>query len=148
MTTTTRRAGEETGLRAHIDKLIAGIGAKDVEALRGLYAPDVVSFDVEPPLQHVGADAKMANWTRAFAFFRDLSYEVRDLAFTVGGDVAFGHCFGRLAGTLPDGTATAGMWVRATFCFERRDGAWLIVHDQASVPFDIATGKGVSDLEP
>jgi ketosteroid isomerase-like protein len=40
------------------------------------------------------------------------------------------------------------MWVRGTFCFQKVDGAWLIVHDQASVPFDMATGKGVTDLEP
>jgi len=66
----------------------------------------------------------------------------------VGDEVAFGHCFGRLSGTLANGTATAGMWVRGTLCFKKIDGAWLIVHDQASVPFDIATGKGVTDLEP
>jgi len=40
------------------------------------------------------------------------------------------------------------MWVRATFCFRELDHNWLIVHDQASVPFDIASGKGVTDLEP
>jgi ketosteroid isomerase-like protein len=40
------------------------------------------------------------------------------------------------------------MWVRATFCFRKIDGEWLIVHDQASVPFDLPSGKGVTDLEP
>jgi ketosteroid isomerase-like protein len=40
------------------------------------------------------------------------------------------------------------MWVRATFCFREIDGNWLIAHDQASVPFDMASGKGVVDLEP
>jgi ketosteroid isomerase-like protein len=66
----------------------------------------------------------------------------------VGDDVAFGHAFGRLSGTLPDGTATSGMWVRGTFCFQKLDHEWLIVHDQVSVPFVIASGKGVTDLEP
>jgi ketosteroid isomerase-like protein len=77
-----------------------------------------------------------------------VSYEVRDLAVTTGDDVAFGHCFGRLSGTLTDGTATDGMWVRATFCFQKIDGDWVIVHDQASVPFDMVTGKGLTDLKP
>jgi ketosteroid isomerase-like protein len=81
-------------------------------------------------------------------FFQDVTYEVRDLALTVGDEVAFGHCFGRLSGTLKNGTATSGMWVRATFCFQKTDGQWLIAHDQASVPFDVASGKGVADLEP
>jgi len=66
----------------------------------------------------------------------------------VGEDVAFGHGFGRLSGTMKNGTATNGMWVRVTFCFQKLDGRWLITHDQASVPFDFATGKGVTDLEP
>lgn len=144
----TQREVSEAQIRRQIDKIVEGIGAKDLDGLKRLYAADVVSFDVEPPLQHVGVDAKMKNWERAFTFFRDVSYEVRDLAVTVGDDVAFGHCFGRLSGSLMDGTVTDGMWVRGTFCFQKIDGDWLIVHDQASVPFDIVSGKGITDLKP
>jgi ketosteroid isomerase-like protein len=144
----TEREVDEAGIRQQIDGIVNGIGAKDLDALRQIYAPDVVSFDVEPPLQHVGVEAKLANWRRVFTLFEKVSYEVRDLTLAVGDEVAFGHCFGRLSGTLANGTATAGMWVRGTLCFRKIDGAWLIVHDQASVPFDIATGKGVTDLEP
>jgi ketosteroid isomerase-like protein len=139
---------DEAELRKHVDGVVAAIRAKDLAALRRLYADDVVSFDVEPPLQHVGVDAKLRNWTSAFTFFRDVDYEVRDLTLTVGGGVAFGHCFGRLSGTTRDGAAVGGMWVRATFGFRAVDGRWLITHDQVSVPFDIASGKGVTDLEP
>lgn len=145
---TNQNAAAEAEIRRQIDKVVAEIGAKDADSLARLYAEDVVSFDVEPPLQHVGVDAKMKNWAKVFTIFKEVSYEVRDLKVTVGGDVAFGHLFGRLSGTLQDGTATDGMWVRGTFCFQRIDGDWLIVHDQASVPFDIMTGKGVTDLEP
>ncbi|WP_410619627.1 YybH family protein [Amycolatopsis sp. cmx-8-4] len=135
-------------IRQQVGKIVAGIHAKDLDALRQIYAADVVSFDVEPPLQHVGVEAKLKNWARAFTFFAEVAYEVRDLTLTVGEDVAFGHCFGRLSGTLGDGTATNGMWVRATFGFRKIDGDWLIVHDQASVPFDLPSGRGVVDLEP
>lgn len=144
----TQREVSEAEIRRQIDKIVEGIGTKDLDGLKRHYAADVVSFDVEPPLQHVGVEAKMKNWEKAFTFFRDVSYEVRDLAVTTGDDVAFGHCFGRLSGTLMDGTATDGMWVRGTFCFQKIDGDWLIVHDQASVPFDIVTGNGITDLKP
>jgi ketosteroid isomerase-like protein len=145
---TTQREASEAAIRQQIGQIVEGIHAKDLAALERIYAADVVSFDVEPPLQHVGVAAKMKNWAKAFTFFQEVSYEVRDLTVTVGGDVAFGHCFGRLSGTLMNGTATSGMWVRATFCFQQVDGNWLIVHDQASVPFDMLSGKGVTDLEP
>ncbi|MFE7042463.1 YybH family protein, partial [Streptomyces atratus] len=144
----TQREVDETMIRQHLEKITEGIRAKDLEDLKKLYATDVVSFDVEPPLQHVGVEAKLRNWAKAFTFFQDVNYEIRDLAVTVGGDMAFGHCFGRLSGTLKNGTVTSGMWVRGTFCFRKIDGNWLIAHDQASVPFDVASGKGVVDLEP
>jgi ketosteroid isomerase-like protein len=138
----------EAEIRQHIDKLIEGIRTKDLENLRQLYAPDVISFDVQPPLQHVGIEAKLKNWAEAFAFFDDVTYELRDLTPTVGDDVAFAHAFGRLSGTLMNGTTASGMWVRATFCFRKIGGEWSITHDQVSVPLDIAAGNGVVDLEP
>jgi uncharacterized protein (TIGR02246 family) len=144
----TQREEDEAKIRQQVDNIVEGIRAKDLEGLRRLYATDVVSFDVEPPLQHAGVEAKLKNWAKVFTLFQDVDYEVRDLTVTVGDDVAFGHAFGRLSGTLKNGTATNGMWVRGTFCFRKLDGKWLIVHDQASVPFDIASGKGVTDLEP
>ena len=113
---------DEAAIRRQIDGIVEGIGAKDLGALRRIYAPDVVSFDVEPPLQHAGIDAKMKNWAGVFTSFREVSYEVRDLTLAVGDEVAFGHCFGRLSGTLDNGTATAGIWVRGTFCFRKFDG--------------------------
>ncbi|MGI5218887.1 YybH family protein [Nocardia sp. CA-290969] len=139
---------DEAELRRCIDEVIAGLRAKDLEALKRLYAPGIVSFDVEPPLQHVGIAAKLANWAKVFQLFETVAYEVRDLTFAVGGDVAFGHGFARLRGTLKNGTAAPGMWVRVTFGMRRIDGTWLIAHDQVSVPLDITTGKGVVDLEP
>lgn len=144
----TQRDDDEAKIRQQIDTIIEGIRARDLDGLKRVYAAGVVSFDVEPPLQHVGVEAKMRNWANVFTIFQDATYEVRDLTIATGDDVAFGHGFGRLSGTLKNGTATAGMWVRATFCFQKVDGNWLIAHDQVSVPLDLATGRGITDLEP
>ncbi|MFE7225300.1 YybH family protein [Nocardioides sp. NPDC057577] len=141
-------AHEEAAIRQQIGKVIEGLRAKDLDALREPYAPDVVSFDVEPPLQHVGIEAKLANWARVFEVFEKVDYELRDLTLTIGGDVAFGYAFGRLSGTMKNGVATTGMWVRVTYGLRKVDGIWVIVHDQVSVPFDILSGHGVTDLEP
>ncbi|GAA4535567.1 YybH family protein [Amycolatopsis samaneae] len=143
-----QREIDEAELRQHVGRIVEGIRAKDLEGLKRLYTADVVSFDVEPPLQHVGIAAKLENWVNAFRLFEEVAYEVRDLHLTVGDEVAFGHCFGRLSGTLRNGTTTRGMWVRGTFGFRKTGDGWLIAHDQVSVPFDITTGRGVTDLEP
>lgn len=144
----THREDSEAAIRQLIDTIITGLRAKDLEAVRRAYAGDIVSFDVEPPLQHVGVEAKLHNWAGVFAAFDTVDYEVRDLALTVGEDVAFGRAFGRLSGTLRDGTAVTGMWVRVTYCLRRIDDVWLIVHDHVSVPFEARTGECVVDLEP
>lgn len=147
---TAREADEadEEQIRRQVARIGDGIRARDLETLRSIYATDLVSFDVEPPLQHVGVEAKLKNWAKVFAVFKAPDYEMRDLAVSVGDDVAFGHCFVRLHGTLMSGTETEGMWVRATFCLRKLDGTWQIVHDQASVPFDVVAGRAVLDLEP
>ncbi|MBE1583112.1 YybH family protein [Nonomuraea angiospora] len=144
----TQREADEADIRQLIAKIVGGLQGKDLEALKRLYATDIVSFDIEQPLQHVGIEAKLKNWAPVFTFFERVTYEVRDLTLTVGEDVAFGHAFARLGGTLKNGTATSGMWVRVTHCLRKIEGTWLIVHDQVSVPLDIASGKGVVDLEP
>jgi len=144
----TQHDADETKIRQQVAKLVEGLQTKDLDGLKRLYATDVVSFDVEPPLQHVGVAAKLENWARVFAFFEGVTYEVRNLTLTVGDDVAFAHAFARLSGTLTHGTPTNGMWVRVTFCFRKIDGAWLIAHDQVSVPLDVPSGTGVLDLQP
>ncbi|MBE8521530.1 NAD(P)H-dependent oxidoreductase [Amycolatopsis sp. H6(2020)] len=143
------RGGDaEAAIRSRLDAIIDGLRNKDLEALGRIYAPDVVSFDVEPPLQHVGTDAKLENWARVFTVFEKVDYELRDLTITTSGDLAVGHGFGRVSGTLKNGVVTDGMWVRATFVFRKTGGDWVIVHDQASVPLDMATGQGRTDLAP
>lgn len=143
-----RRGDAEAAIRRRIDAIVDGLRNKDLEPLRRSYAPDVVSFDVEPPLQHVGVEAKLKNWEKVFTLFEKVDYELRDLTIAVSGDLAVGHGFGRVNGTLKDGVVTDGMWVRATFVFRDTGDGWVIVHDQASVPFDFATGRGMTGLTP
>ena len=144
----TQNEAGEAAIRQQIDSLVEALRAKNLDGLQRIYATDVVSFDVEPPLQSVGLAAKLRNWANVFAFFRDVHYELRDLTLTVDENVAFGHGFGRLSGTLENGTEASGMWVRSTLCFRRTGGSWLIAHDQVSVPFDVRSGRGVADLVP
>ena len=62
----TQRAIDEAEIRQRIDKLVAAIRVMDLDSVMSIYAPDIVSFDLEPPLQHVGAEAKRKNWLTLF----------------------------------------------------------------------------------
>jgi ketosteroid isomerase-like protein len=145
----TQHTVDEAEIREQIDKLAEAIRGADLEAVKPLYAPEVVSFDVGPRLQDVGAEAKVRNWIEAFTLFqRPLGLEVRDITLTVGADAAFAHGFNRLSGTLKNGAKTSGFWVRATYCFRKIDGKWLIAHDHVSAPLDPGSGKALLNLEP
>jgi ketosteroid isomerase-like protein len=75
-----QRATDEANIRQRINRWVEALRAMDLEGVMSLYAPDVVSFDIVPPLRHVGAKAKERNWADAFAMYqRPLSYEIRDL---------------------------------------------------------------------
>ena len=56
-----QRATDEASIRRRIDKLVEALRAMDLEGVMSLYAPDIVSFDIVPPLRHVGAKAKEKN---------------------------------------------------------------------------------------
>jgi uncharacterized protein (TIGR02246 family) len=145
----TPHAADEARIRQLIDKMAEAVRAMDLEGLKACFAPDMVSFDVGgPPMQTVGAEAKLKNWETAFTVFQPpLGYEIRDLTITVGDDVAFGHSFNRLTGTMENGDQI-GPWVRHTAGFRKIDGNWFIAHDQVSVPADFRSGRALLNLEP
>jgi uncharacterized protein (TIGR02246 family) len=144
----TQHAIDEADIRQRINKVVEAIRAMDLEGVKSIYAPDIVSFDIVPPLQHVGAEAKWKNWIDVFTVYqRPLDYEIRDLTITVGDDVAFGHSLNRISGTLKNGNRS-DYWVRWTACFRKIDGNWLIAHDQVSVPLDVESGRALLNLEP
>jgi ketosteroid isomerase-like protein len=144
----TQHAIDEADIRARIDKLVEAVRAMDLEGVKAIYAPDIVSFDFEPPLQHVGAPKKWKNWEGVFAAYQPpLDYEIRDLELTVGADLAFGRSLSRISGTLKNGHKS-GHWVRSTTCYRKIGGTWLMVHDHVSVPTDLRSGKAMLSLEP
>ena len=143
----TRRTKDEADIRRRIETLLAALRAMNLEGVMAMYAPDIVSFDIVPPLRHVGADAKRKNWVDAFATYQPpLGYEMRDLTITVGDDVAFGHSLNRISGTMRNGQRSE-FWLRWTACFRKSEGTWRIAHDHVSVPLDVASGTAVLNLE-
>jgi ketosteroid isomerase-like protein len=73
----TQHATEEADIRQRIDQLVGAIRAMDLEGVKPIYAPGIVSFDIVPPLRHVGAEAQWQNWADVFtAYQRPLGYKV------------------------------------------------------------------------
>jgi uncharacterized protein (TIGR02246 family) len=148
VTTEDNRMKDKAEIRALIDGFVKAIRAKDVNGVMSVFAPDVVSFDLGPPLQHGGGEAFATRWQELFTSYQGpIDYEVHDLSVMAGDDVAFTHSLNRIGGTTRSGQRT-DRWLRWTACYRKIDGRWLIVHEQVSVPVDVKSGRAALDLKP
>ena len=141
-------ASTQSEVRALLDSWSEAIRIKDIDQLMPLYAPDIVYFDVVPPLHYTGSDAIRRNFLRWFdAWQSAIGQEVRDLTIVASGDISVAHLLIRASGTLKNGREV-GYWVRATVCCQRSDHRWLIAHEHISLPVDFESGSAAMDLVP
>ena len=111
-------------------------------------APDLLLNDLAPPLLYRGADAYRKGLEEWFATFQGpIGYEIRDLRIAAGADVAFGAGLAWIGGARTNGEQTS-VWVRATLCFQKQGGDWVLTHEHVSVPFYMGSDKAAIDLEP
>jgi ketosteroid isomerase-like protein len=142
-------SSDELQVRSLVERWAGRLRAKDVEGVLSHYAPEIVSFDLAPPLQYAGMDSLRENLSAWFPTFRGpVGYEIRDLIVTASTDLAFCRSLNRIIGSRADGTDTS-VWIRMTLCCRKIDGAWKIVHEHASVPFAMdGSYRALIDLKP
>jgi uncharacterized protein (TIGR02246 family) len=147
-TMTVEENRNEAAIRELIDGFANALGAKDVDGCMSVFAPEIVSFDILPPLQAVGADAFVKHWHEFFESYQGpLHVEFPDVSVSADDRVAFSYCLHRIVGTLKNGHKT-DFWLRWTAGWRKTNGQWLIVHEQVSVPADLASGRALLDLKP
>lgn len=137
----------EAQIRELIDQFAKAFRAKDVNGIMAFFATEIVSFDILPPLQAVGAETFVTHWQEFFGSYQTLDVEFPDVRVAAQDDVAFSYCLHRVKGTLKSGQNT-DWWLRWTACYRKINGKWLIVHEQVSVPVDFNSGKAMLDLMP
>ena len=148
MAAATSKASNETQIRELVEAWAKAVRAKDINGMMSNYAPNVLAFDAVTQLQLVGLEAvrkRAEEWVSSFQL--PLDYQLRDLTITASDDVAFSHSLNRVSGTMTNGKPV-DMWIRATVCFHKIDGTWLVTHEHISVPFDVESGKALLELKP
>ena len=137
------KATDEAAIRALIAAQHDAICTRDLDRVMAPYAEDVVLFDVRPPFRIEGVDAFRAQWAECLPSFPDgLRVEVRDLKVEVSGDLAAANWVQRFVSDQP-GREQMEIFIRASSIMRRENGAWTIVHEHASVPFDPLSGEAV-----
>ena len=148
MVPTAHENGDESAVRSVIYSIVKAVHAMDVEAMLAHCGPDLLTFNMAPPIQHAGAWAIRRLWETTFAsFVPPLQYEVHQLDVCVSGEVAYAHCLNRFGAKHVDGRRIVN-WLRSTFGLRKLDGSWKLFHEHVSVPVDLKSGKALFDVEP
>lgn len=135
-------------IKALLDRRGEAAWAKDIDQLMSVFSPDVVYFDIVPPLRYSGADALRERFTDWFGRWQGpIGQELRDVEVLASGDVAAAHMLVRASGTLLDGPEV-DYWVRVTDICRRTDDGWRITHEHVSLPADLATRTVLTNLLP
>ncbi|WP_435121772.1 YybH family protein [Amycolatopsis thermoflava] len=138
----------EAEVRALHERWFAATTRKDLDGLIAPIAKDVVSYEHDTPLQHLGRDAvrevcrRGLDWSDAV-----VRWEVPDMTVLVRGDLAVAWGLNRMIAEDTDGTTTES-WSRGTRVFQRRDGEWQLIHQHLSFPYDPESGAAATDLHP
>jgi ketosteroid isomerase-like protein len=139
---------DEAAVVAVIHAMAQAVRDRDVDAMLAHCTPDVTTFDLVPPLKHVGADAVREVWAKTLGAFESaVEYDLQDLEITVSDFVAFARGLQHFGGRRRDGSHSAS-WFSLTLGLRKIDGQWKITHEHVSVPFDMQTGQALLDLEP
>ncbi len=148
MATMVTPAEAEAEIRAIMHERIDAVRDKNAAKLVAHHAPGVLSYDLLEPLQYRGIDAvRQRGQTWFDGYDGPIVYEIVGLQVVAAFDVAFCYGLHRVSGTTKGGRKIDMHW-RATQGFQRIDGAWRIVHEHASIPFDMNTGKVSFELKP
>lgn len=142
----TQMTSQQSWIEVLLNRRAEACREKNIDRLMSVYSPEIVYFDVVPPLHgFIGLDAVRANFQRWFdEYDGKIDLETRDQRVTVDGDVAFAHMLHINKGNV--NFKRAGLseaWVRSTVCCRRANREWLITHEHISRPFDPESGKAV-----
>jgi ketosteroid isomerase-like protein len=141
-------ASSESELRALFDRRSEAMRAKDIDRLMLLFAPEIVYFDVVPPLRYAGSEALRNRFLHWFEGWKGpIGMQTRELNILAGEDVAAADMLIRASGTRANGREV-GYWVRTSNGCRREKDRWLITHEHVSLPVDFESGRVALDLQP
>jgi ketosteroid isomerase-like protein len=126
--------GVEGELYERIYNLAEAIRHKKIEDVMAHYAPDVLVFDLKPPLEVRGVAAYRKKFEKWFASMSGrIAYEMSNVHVSADDTHAFSYCLIHVTGARTGG-GRADYWVRVTSAWRKVRGEWVVAHEHISMP--------------
>ncbi|MGN6571738.1 MAG: YybH family protein [Pseudolabrys sp.] len=127
---------EETRIKALLEEWTDAVRRHDIPAILAHHDPEIVMFDLPPPLQCKGIAAYEQTWDLMFRYHKPGSaFDIEELAVTAGEDVAFAAAIMRCVPESSSNPADKnGFLFRLSVGLRKVEGDWRIVHEHHSIP--------------
>jgi uncharacterized protein (TIGR02246 family) len=127
---------EERRIKALLEAWADAVRRHDIPAILAHHDPDIVMFDLPPPLQCKGIEPYKETWDLMFRCHKPgAAFDIDELTVTAGQDVAFAVAIMRCG---PDSSSNPadkdGFQFRLTVGLRKVDGDWRIAHEHHSIP--------------
>lgn len=131
----------EAEIRREFEEWFRDAAAKDLDAVLTKIADDAVSYEHEAPLAYVGVGAIGEVCRNGFDVMKgEFRWDIPDLHVVVRDDIAVTWGLNHMRARQPGGEKVES-WSRGTRVFQRIDGAWKLIHQHVSDPYDPETGR-------
>jgi len=128
------KTADEAAIRELIENWAKAVRTKNLDGILANHSPEILMFDVPPPLQSKGIEAYKKTWDLFFSCARDFGvFDIDKMTITAGDDVAFVtammHCAGAEANQ-----DRIDLQFRLTVGLRKIGGQWIITHEHHFVP--------------
>jgi uncharacterized protein (TIGR02246 family) len=123
----------EAAVRSIVEDWAKAVRGKDMDGILRHHSPDVLMFDVPPPLQSKGIDA----YARTWGLFFDSApnppvFDIKEMTITAGEDVAF--VAATMGCIVKENHGAYDLDFRLTIGLRKIGGQWTITHEHHSIP--------------
>jgi uncharacterized protein (TIGR02246 family) len=134
MSANDNRKIDEGAIRDLVENWARAVRTKNLDGILSNHSPDMLMFDVPPPIQSKGIEAYRKTWDLFFSWSKASGvFDINEMNITAGNDVAFVTALMRCAGTEANGDKIE-LEFRLTIGLRKIDGQWIVMHEHHSIP--------------
>jgi uncharacterized protein (TIGR02246 family) len=125
---------EEAAIRMLVENWAGAVRSKNINGILAHHAPDILMFDVPPPLVSRGIEEYQKTWDLFYDFADDpVTFDIVEMNVTAGDEVAFVSALMKCMTREKDGSFSH-LDFRLTLGLRKVEGQWTIIHEHHSIP--------------
>ena len=136
MSANNSRTIDESAIRDLVENWAKSVRTRNLDGILANHSPEILMFDVPPPIQSNGIQAYKKTWDLFFSSSPDPAvFDITEMNITAGEDVAFVTALMRCVVTEVN-KERADLEFRLTIGLRKIAGRWTVMHEHHSIPAD------------